>query len=88
MTPGQMYDALLVYAMRWPFSITSGYRTIQRNAAVGGGSNSRHMLGLAFDLVFDTALDGSDCRAAMRDDHPEWDVIHESDHTHIEWDPD
>ena len=33
-----------------PFVITSGYRSPERNAAVGGGDNSAHLRGFAVDL--------------------------------------
>lgn len=88
MTPGQLLDALLPYAHRWPFSITSGLRTPKRNEAVGGGFNSRHQYGLAFDLVPDGDFNTWEVLVArMKKDHPEWDVVIESDHVHVEWDP-
>ena len=34
----------------FPFIITSGYRTAEHNAAVGGKSNSAHLRGLAADV--------------------------------------
>ena len=87
MTPGQLKDEVLKYALRWPFSETSGYRTKKRNAAVGGGTNSRHMLGLAVDVVFDEPADRVPCITAMKADHKDWDVVNEGDHVHVEWDP-
>jgi uncharacterized protein YcbK (DUF882 family) len=33
-----------------PFRITSGYRTIEYNARVGGASNSLHLVGKAADI--------------------------------------
>lgn len=34
-----------------PFTITSGYRTVKRNNAVGGVSNSSHLRGYAADIA-------------------------------------
>lgn len=46
-------------------SVTSGCRSVKRNASVGGSPLSKHTIkggwGLACDVVFDTALD---CEAA------------------------
>ena len=33
-----------------PFKINSGYRTAERNMAVGGSDNSSHLRGLAADI--------------------------------------
>jgi len=44
-----------------PFRITSGYRTVQRNAEVGGVPNSSHLLGLACDI----AVSNSETRAKI-----------------------
>lgn len=87
MTPGRMYDILLGYALQYPFSVTSGHRTLKRNETVGGSAGSRHLRGMAFDIVFDDGVAALACRHAMRTDHPEWDVVEEDDHTHVEWDP-
>jgi uncharacterized protein YcbK (DUF882 family) len=87
MTPGQFRDQLLKYALRWPFSETSGYRTKKHNAAVGGGLNSKHLTGMAEDIEFDNFEDREPCMREMRADHPDWDVVPEGDHVHVEWDP-
>lgn len=36
-----------------PFTVSSGYRCKEHNAAVGGSSTSSHLLGLAVDIVVD-----------------------------------
>ncbi len=52
-----MVDPLLVYCLEvvrlcWgsPLHISSGYRTPEHNAAVGGLANSRHLVGKAVDI--------------------------------------
>jgi len=37
-----------------PFKITSGFRTVQHNAEVGGAEGSSHTLGVAADILADT----------------------------------
>ena len=39
-----------------PASISSWYRTQERNKIVGGSSNSAHTKGVAVDLILDTAI--------------------------------
>ena len=53
MTPTDFYGILLPICMRYQGSITGGYRSAKRNELVGGHPNSRHLLGLAFDVVLD-----------------------------------
>jgi len=36
-----------------PIRVTSGYRSIQHNARIGGSPNSFHILGMAADIVVD-----------------------------------
>lgn len=45
---GDIQDALGEY---YPLKVTSGFRSLELNAAVGGVSNSQHCLGLAADIV-------------------------------------
>lgn len=44
---------IITLALRHRFSITSWGRTVKRNRDVGGHDNSRHLLWLAVDCVFD-----------------------------------
>ena len=53
MTPGQFYEITLNLCHRYQASMTSGFRTVKYNKIKGGHQNSRHPLGLAFDLVMD-----------------------------------
>lgn len=69
-----------------PIRVTSGYRTVQHNADVGGVPNSEHTRGRAADLVpLIGPMDDLDdaCRSV-----PELLVINEGDHIHVELRPD
>ena len=46
-------DKIRCLRLLYNFSVTSWIRTRGRNTAVGGAANSRHLLGLAVDVVFD-----------------------------------
>jgi len=65
-----------------PFSVTSWYRTESRNKAVGGVPNSKHLRGLAVDIVTDNAYDKNRLRDILTSFDLE--VIVESDHIHVE----
>lgn len=72
-----------------PPRITSTDRTPAQNARVGGVENSKHMYGLAADLVpaptwaFRVSFQqlGENARAWL----PHVEVIVERDHVHLEW---
>ena len=40
-----------------PIHITSGYRTVEHNARVGGTENSSHLKGLAVDIACNNSID-------------------------------
>lgn len=40
-----------------PFSVTSWYRSVKRNAKVGGHPQSKHLVGLGLDIVLDDPKD-------------------------------
>lgn len=40
-----------------PLHITSGYRTVEHNARVGGTENSSHLKGLAVDIACNSSVD-------------------------------
>jgi hypothetical protein len=47
-------EAVRELQQRWPFSVTSWWRTPTHNATLAGHvGNSEHLVGLAIDLVFD-----------------------------------
>lgn len=66
----------------YEFSVTSWWRSKAHNAAVGGVRTSRHLVGLAVDIV----LDNADDRSALRQTALELglQVIDEGDHVHIQ----
>ncbi len=73
---------LTTLRVHYPFSVTSWYRTPERNVIVGGHPQSRHLLGLAVDVVVDDArrvpalLDDAR-RAGLT-------AVDEGDHVHIQ----
>ncbi len=73
---------IVTLSIRHRMSVTSWIRSVSRNARVGGAANSRHMLGLAVDIVLDRDQDLemflSDCRRlGLR-------AIDEGDHIHVQ----
>lgn len=52
----EFWLAVYRYATRVRGSVVSGYRTFLRNRAVGGVAASRHLDGLAADVVLDEPL--------------------------------
>jgi hypothetical protein len=65
--------------------VTSGQRTPQHNAAVGGVPNSRHLTGQAADLVPPAGMTMAQLEAETRRRMPGAKVINEGDHVHVEW---
>ena len=70
--------------------ITSTYRTPARNAAVGGVSNSYHTRRgidgkpLARDSVPPSGMSMNEYAARLKRLNPQYDVINEGDHVHME----
>lgn len=65
--------------------VTSGLRTPERNAAVGGVPNSRHLTGQAADLVPPPGMSMAQLEAETRRRMPGARVINEGDHVHVQW---
>ena len=70
-----------------PVTITSGYRSPQKNAAVGGVPNSAHLSNQAFDFV-PKGVSMSDAAAKLQQSGIPFDqLINEGDHVHISFAP-
>jgi len=75
-------DKIRCLALLFELSVTSWIRSKSRNAAVGGAANSRHLLGLAVDVV----LDDPGARVFF-ESHAKTlglQVIDEGDHLHVQ----
>jgi len=70
-----------ILAKNWNGSVTSWVRSSGHNQSVGGVSNSRHLEGLAVDMVFETK-EGK-AHAAKRAKEMGLFVKDEKDHLHI-----
>jgi len=75
-------ETILILRIRWPFSVTSWGRTVQRNKDVGGVEDSHHIRWLGLDVVFDDGKKNvtfeKDCdRMGIR-------AIWEGDHYHLQ----
>jgi zinc D-Ala-D-Ala carboxypeptidase len=71
-----------------PILISSGYRNLELNRAIGGSNNSSHMLGYAAD--FDSNAYGTPKQIvkAIKDSNIEYDqLIEEGNWVHISFDP-
>lgn len=65
--------------------MTSGVRTAEHNAQVGGVPNSRHVTGQAADLVPPQGMTMAQLEAETRARLPGARVINEGDHVHVQW---
>ncbi len=74
--------ALIAYCGATRASVTSWGRTPAHNKAVGGVPTSYHTAWLGADVIYDLALPAADRSSIAR--HLGLEVIHESDHDHIE----
>jgi uncharacterized protein YcbK (DUF882 family) len=65
-------------------SVTSWIRSVKHNAEVGGAVNSRHILGLAVDVVLDEMTE--DKKAAFMKDCRRYSLVplDEGDHIHVQ----
>lgn len=75
-------DKIRAAALVYPLSVTSWIRSKSRNEALGGVSDSRHLAGLAVDVVLDSALDGAGFQSLCV--ALDLQVISESDHFHVQ----
>ena len=75
-------DKIRCLRLLYSFSVTSWIRSRGHNFRVGGVSDSRHLFGLAVDLVFDPGSDmsGFNEKAAQLG----LQVVVEGDHLHVQ----
>jgi len=64
------------------FSVTSWIRSPNHNAALGGVPTSRHLMGLAVDVVFDNPADAPGFQEAALTLGLQ--VLFEGDHLHVQ----
>lgn len=81
-THDAFWHAVLAYCEAVRGSITSGLRTPERNAQVGGHPRSAHLVGLGADVVAQAPLSVGDRGAIARD--LKLKLIAESDHDHLQ----
>ncbi len=65
-----------------PGSVTSWIRSPSRNKLVGGATNSRHLLGLAVDIVLDDRASDLAIFKKCAEQLDLW-LLDETDHIHI-----
>lgn len=82
LTPGLFAELLMALAAAVPFSSTSWIRSRKRNAAVGGGTSSYHLQGLAADVILDDPKDKGLLKALCT--RVGLQMIDEGDHLHLE----
>ncbi len=64
--------------------VTSGFRSREKNAAVGGKPNSYHLTDQARDFVPPKGMPMAQLAGKLRSAFPGFDVINEGDHVHVE----
>jgi hypothetical protein len=82
MTVSDFWGAVATYRRRIGGSVTSGGRTLERNATVGGKPNSPHLLDLGADVVHDGAV--SDAARDLMARGLGLTLIIEGDHDHLQ----
>jgi hypothetical protein len=82
MTPAAFAEKVSIYCRAFSCSVTSWWRTVERNRAVGGVIRSAHLAGLAVDVVYDGAPPGPEADRMLSDLGLV--RIHEGDHDHIQ----
>jgi len=75
-------DKIARLKANYDFSVTSWWRSKKHNTAVGGVPTSRHLVGLAVDIVLDKADDISALKQTASEIGLQ--VIDETDHLHIQ----
>jgi len=78
----EFLQLILTLKVRYKFSVTSWIRSPKRNRAKGGSSNSRHLLGLAVDVVLDNKSDKYQFKKECTRLGLKW--LDEGDHIHVQ----
>ena len=84
MTVGEFANKINMLRAIWPISVTSWFRSEQRNINVGGVANSFHRLGLAVDVQFDEGFLVNVSKWNRDLDILDLEAFDEGDHWHIE----
>jgi uncharacterized protein YcbK (DUF882 family) len=75
-------DKIITLSLRYDFSVTSWIRSKKHNVQVDGSNNSRHLLGLAVDIILDDKEEIFRLKAdAIRMNLI---VVNEGDHLHVQ----
>ena len=80
--PLEFLEIILSLRSHFSFSVTSWLRTPTRNTAVGGHPNSKHLTGLAVDVVLDPGQDKEAFKAEVV--ARMLTAVDEGDHIHIQ----
>ena len=68
-----------------PVLVTSGYRSVALNEAIGGSPHSQHCEGCAADIVAPGVPAIEVCKWVRAEGLPYDQLIHEGDWTHVSW---
>lgn len=88
LAPVVFSELLYAYCLTFSASETSGFRTVQHNAAVDGHPKSAHLAGLARDVVYDGGRPAAEADTWLRTRGLK--RLWEGDHDHImpvDWAP-
>lgn len=72
-----------LFSLIGPFQLTSGFRSVELNQAVGGVSNSKHLLGKAIDFRSDRFPPSEIVILIQQAGIPYEELIAYSDHVHL-----
>ena len=85
MTYREFCSCIRTLQRRFGFTVTSWFRSIKRNAKVGGKPDSKHLRGLAVDAVLDDMKDAKAKKELTDAAHAMGlGVVDEGDHLHIQ----
>jgi uncharacterized protein YcbK (DUF882 family) len=82
-TPGEFIDSMMGPLLECGGFISSWYRSKKHNTAVGGHTDSQHLVGLAMDVVDFPSQEDKD-RFIRRCKRMGYGVIDETNHVHVQ----